>query len=725
MRKTLLTLFAALLTAGHVSAQSGKLSPYTRIYLQQHKTEVQQQRAKAASGKSASAGSVRDSIDTFLKLNDGSDVSEIEGVGVRVVNRFGQLLTVRIALGDVEKVATLSSVKDIDMGAPVHLCNDSARIASKVDILHSGGGALGQQYKGKGVIVGVIDVGIEYNHINFKDANGKSRVKMVYDAIHDKTYLDPDDIAALTTDDATMTHGTHVAGTAAGSYTKNGYQGMAPEADLVLCGAGQNGRFPSYAALINSVKKIFDYANLLGKPAVVNMSLGGISGPHDGTDYFNQTLASMKSTGHIICLSASNSGTNQMYIRHQSTGADYTSQWKTFLAIKTDKTNATVDTWSKSSEAYYIKMAVVDTITGNVLAEKLYAPSEMTETTKDTTYTDSTSFAKYFKGKVCITNNLNANKRYNSLIDVDVKPTIANPTYQMSMDVYAKKGSVIEAWECTGLTNMKSYHLPEYINGSDSCSANSICYTDNNICVGAYVTRQSFYNPVLKKNLIYRNAGETGDMADFSSYGIKDDGTVLPDIAAPGATLISSFNSYARDGNTYLICDSLIADDGHVYYWGAMDGTSQACPVVTGIIATWLQCKPTLTVDEIKTILDATAVDDYYVKKYNHVKSGRGKIDAYAGLRYLLTTNIGNPECAQHQVLIYPSADGKVNIYAQGETGNIHVGVYAANGMTVLNRTIATTDGSATLDLGNMPKGLYIIKVEGVKARGSNTLTVR
>src|SRR5574344_923895 len=87
MRKTLLTLFAALLTAGHVSAQSSKLSPYTRIYLQQHKTEVQQQRAKAASGKSAGAGSVRDSIDTFLKLNDGCDVSEIESVSPRGPHR--------------------------------------------------------------------------------------------------------------------------------------------------------------------------------------------------------------------------------------------------------------------------------------------------------------------------------------------------------------------------------------------------------------------------------------------------------------------------------------------------------------------------------------------------------------------------------------------------------------------------------------------------------------
>ena len=77
-------------------------------------------------------------------------------------------------------------------------------------------------------------------------------------------------------------------------------------------------------------------------------------------------------------------------------------------------------------------------------------------------------------------------------------------------------------------------------------------------------------------------------------------------------------------------------------------------------------------------------------------------------------------------MLIYPSADGKVNIYAQGETGDIRVGVYAANGMRMFSRTIATTDGSATLTLGgNLPQGLYIIKVEGKKASGSNTLSIR
>ena len=738
MRKTLLTLFAALLTAGHVSAQSGKLSPYTRIYLQQHKTEVQQQRAKAASGKSASAGSVRDSIDTFLKLNDGCDVSEIESVGVRVVNRFGQLLTVRMALGDVEKVATLPSVKDIDMGAPVHLCNDSARIASKVDILHSGGGALGQQYKGKGVIVGVVDGGFEYNHINFKDANGKSRVKMVYDAIHDKTYLDPDDIAALTTDDSTATHGTHTTGIAAGSYTKNGYQGMAPEADIILCtsaGYSSGEKFtPVFqaqeASIVNSIKKVFDYADLVGKPASVNLSMGSMLGPHDGTLYFCQALDALKAPGHIVSISASNFGSNPMYIRHQSENTDDSLQYQTLIMNSmlqySENYDAMVDTWSKSPNLFKTRLAVYDIKSQKVLAEMPIMPDSIIDEQNRFYYIDSTSFKDYYIGNfVIIGQKSNENNRYNNYVYANLTATKEQPTYRLALMVYSKKGETLETWGNRYSAFLFTYGCPGYISGTDSCSVNSWAYSNNNICVGAYVTRQSYYNPVLKKNLVYMDAGETGDMADFSSYGIKDDGTVLPDIVAPGATVISSVSSYNRSAITDLICDSLIAADGHVYYWGAIDGTSQACPVVTGIIATWLQCKPTLTVDEIKTILDATAVDDYYVKKYNHVKSGRGKIDAYAGLRYLLTTNIGNPECAQHQVLIYPSADGKVNIYAQGETGNIHVGVYAASGMTVLNRTIATTDGSATLDLGNMPKGLYIIKVEGVKARGSNTLTVR
>src|SRR5574344_1925229 len=722
MRKTLLTLFAALLTAGHVSEQSSKLSPYTRIYLQQHKTEVQQQRAKAASGKSAGAGSVRDSIDTFLKLNDGSDVSEIEGVGVRVVNRFGQLLTVRMALGDVERVATLPSVKNIDIGAPIRFYNDSARIASNVNILHSGGGGLGQQYTGKGVIVGMIDGGIEYNHINFKDANGKSRVKMVYDIVNNKTYLDPDEIATLTTDDVKGTHGSHTTGTAAGSYAKNGYQGMAPDADLILCGAGH---LPVEATVVNAAKKIFDYADLVNKPAVINMSLGDIIGPHDGSENFIKSLNALKAPGHIISMSSGNDGGEALYIKHHSENADDSLQFNCLL-MPSLISSGNIDLWSKSPNLFQIPIGLQNLKTMQIEGTMPMIPDSVIDSYGNYSYVDSLFLKDKCNGTFSLSGSLDANNnRYHVQLSMSVDFFQALTTASISvLMVYSKKNETIEGWSNNGFTFIGT-KIPDSIDGSDSCTVNSLAYGTNTICVGAYVTKQFYYNQVLKKNQTYVDAGDRGDIASFSGYGMKDDGTVLPDIIAPGTTLISSFNKYARAQNTSYICDSLIADDGHVDYWGAMSGTSMSTPVVTGIIATWLQYKPTLTVEEIKDIFDNTAISDYYVKKYHNVKSGRGKIDAYGGLKYQFTTNIGNPECAQHQLLIYPSADGKVNIYAQGETGNIHVGVYAASGMTVLNRTIATTDGSATLDLGNMPKGLYIIKVEGVKARGSNTLTVR
>src|SRR5574344_255684 len=125
MRKFLLFVFAALLTAGYASVIGGKLSPYTRIYLERHKVVAQQRVKSSAQGVAAVDN---DSISTFLKLGDGCDEAEIEANGVRVVNRFGTLLTVRIAVHDIETVATLRSVKKIDMGARVHANNDSARI---------------------------------------------------------------------------------------------------------------------------------------------------------------------------------------------------------------------------------------------------------------------------------------------------------------------------------------------------------------------------------------------------------------------------------------------------------------------------------------------------------------------------------------------------------------------------------------------------------------------
>jgi hypothetical protein len=80
-------------------------------------------------------------------------------------------------------------------------------------------------------------------------------------------------------------HGTHVAGTAAGNgaaLSSGKYKGVAPNADIVIVKGG-NGSFSSTNE-INGLTYFKNVATALGKPIVVNMSIGGQFGAHDGTN---------------------------------------------------------------------------------------------------------------------------------------------------------------------------------------------------------------------------------------------------------------------------------------------------------------------------------------------------------------------------------------------------------------------------------------------------------
>ena len=180
-----------------------------------------------------------------------SEVAErLKTLGVTVNGRIGNRIMATLKQSLLLQVETISGVESVGAGTPVTLATDVSRSETGVtDILHATGDVLPQAYTGKGVVMGVIDTGFDFQHPVFTDAEGRSHIKAVYDPfggtgspaydaygnqLPGTVYDTPELIEQLTTDTKNQMHGTHTASTAAGRHHGD-WGGMAPDADLVLC----------------------------------------------------------------------------------------------------------------------------------------------------------------------------------------------------------------------------------------------------------------------------------------------------------------------------------------------------------------------------------------------------------------------------------------------------------------------------------------------------------
>lgn len=194
---------------------------------------------------------------------------------------------------------------------------------------------------GAGIIVGIIDTGLDVAHADFRDEDGKTRVawmiqreapRGVHSALESKfgcnaanqspcaiyDAADLDELIANDPDNAPRDsdgHGTHVTSIAAGngraSVGSTRYAGMAPNATLVIASPSGDGGGFADPDILNAARFIFDRAEAMGMPAVVNVSLGSDFGPHDGTSQLEKGLAAMVGPdlpGRVIVVAAGNSG---------------------------------------------------------------------------------------------------------------------------------------------------------------------------------------------------------------------------------------------------------------------------------------------------------------------------------------------------------------------------------------------------------------------------------
>ena len=146
-----------------------------------------------------------------------------------------------------------------------------------------------------------------------------------------------------------------------------------------------------------------------------------------------------------------------------------------------------------------------------------------------------------------------------------------------------------------------------------------------------------------------------------------------------------------------------------------------SAPIVTGIIALWLQANPNLTVSQIKTILQNTSITDSYTGIGSAIPNntwGRGKINAYAGIQYINqflnvdTFNNINP------FIVYPNpTSSKIYITSKEYIGTYEI--YNTLGQKVKEGNLNSVLDQVELDLTTLQNGMYVMYFRNEKLNKS------
>ena len=546
-------------------------------------------------------------VRTILRFDGNLDAVRAEGAIVRSV--MGNIATVDIPVSKLSAVAALPSVVSIEAAQPLQPRLDISVPATRADALRTGTPGNWTGGTGKNVIVGIVDDGLDFRHRDFRKPDGSTRIlglwdqrvsgaagsppagfnyggecttAMINDAINGN--------AAACTQPSSGGHGTHVGGIAAGTgqATGNGqigYRmiGMAPDADLLVANSITSGTGGSDSVL-DGIAYMKARAAALGKPLVVNLSLGSYFGARDGTSNFERGLDNLSGPGVILVGAAGNEGNAPIRAIGTITQGGSVSVG---YDIPGSATRGVLEIWYPGTNAYGVN------VTGPGCAA-----------TATVNPGDPVAIVDTGCGTVQITSTGTQANNDDRQITIFIIGTGSASA--------PKPG----AWTLTLIgTTVAGGSAPfSIIGGEDASGATfttntapvtteivtNVASAKRVIGVAAYSTRYSWNSlsgPINNTNMF----GPLTDISDFSSRGprrncsnpVKCPAVMKPEIAAPGAMIMSA---YAFDTASPSAQTRIEADGVHV----AFNGTSMATPHVSGAVALMLQVDPTLTPETVK-----------------------------------------------------------------------------------------------------------------------------
>ncbi|HRI70816.1 MAG TPA: S8 family serine peptidase, partial [Polyangium sp.] len=529
---------------------------------------------------------------------------------------------------------------------------------------------------GKGVVVGVVDTGIDVTHPDFRTAEGKSRIAWlllggrVPAGLHPELEekfgcTDPKQVAcavlsgedidavisgqlALEVPGDSVGHGTHVTSIAAG----NGgpmtgkpliYVGMAPEATLVISSPSAAAGFQDSDVLIGA-QFIDDRAKALGMPAVINLSLGGDFGPHDGSSVLEQGLGSLigdDKPGRAIVAAAGNSGALYQIKGRGPFGihteVHVTKGSEVHVPISTPKA-------SKGNGFVWITFRPEDEVSVGLVAPGGDSWVRLVEPGDEVGYegSDGTTAAvvnQLVNGKTPITSNTNS-----------AVVAFSGSWEAGAFEILLSGHGDAQLW-VTGLGDVS----PTKSDGllfEKAVRQGTIAVPaahPNLLAVGCTLNRVS-WDPLLTEEIELTSIGgeihpKLDSICYFSAAGPTPFGVAKPEISAPGGFIAAAMSKDADPrANLGSLFDGpgcpgsepcYIVDPRHAI----TSGTSMASPHVAGAAALLFELDPTLTQQRVTNVLQAGA--RYPVGTVRHeTQLGAGALDL-EGARRILTDDQG------------------------------------------------------------------------------------
>jgi minor extracellular serine protease Vpr len=555
-----------------------------------------------------------------------NDPELLRMAGVTVRSIYPTFVTATVTADQLLTIADLPSVAYIDPGSENYPTNDVSVPETGARLVQDGYFNT-TPHQGEGAIVVVYDTGIDWKHKDFRSPVDTTKTRIL--AIWDQT-LTPGagesspsaplnygveytqdqinaELAGSTSgfvrEKDTNGHGTHVMATAAGNGLALGrHGGMAPKADLIVIKGG-NTSFGE-TSMIDGLSYAAAKATQYGKPVSFNWSIGGQSGPHDGTRSYEAAVDNFVSTpGRVVAISAGNEGASRIHV----SGTAGASTTITFIVPAFTATAGTgndvfgFDFWLDGQPA----------TTATITSPHGYtATAAVGQTGTGNNGTDGSITLYHY-------NSLSGNDAQYVQVyvsdDGGVPPatgtwtlTVTNPGTATPYDGWIWRSTVGAASvTLVGGDTLKTVASPGTSNGA--------------ITAASYVTRWSWpsYNG---SQYLYSGSDRTANLSSFSSIGPTRDGRMKPDLAAPGQGIASALSSTADTAG-----QSVWVLPGQKHW--LMQGTSMAAPHITGAAALILGAYPTATASEIKSLLTSTANSDGLTGLLPNYSWGYGKLD--------------------------------------------------------------------------------------------------